>query len=47
MNPVMPSSITSGTDPRQNAIVGVPQAIASIIDSPNGSGESIGSSVVR
>ena len=35
---VIPSSITSGTEPWRNAITGVPQAIASIITSPNGSG---------
>ena len=44
MKPVTPSSITSGTEPRLNAITGVPQAIASIITRPNGSGQSIGTS---
>jgi hypothetical protein len=34
----MPSSITSGTEPERYAITGVPQAIASIITSPKGSG---------
>jgi trehalose-6-phosphate synthase len=37
----------SGTDPRLNAITGVPHAIASIITSPNGSGQSIGNSRPR
>ena len=44
MKPVTPSSITSGTEPRLNATTGVPQAIASIIIRPNGSGQSIGNS---
>ena len=44
MKPVTPSSITSGTEPRLNATTGVPQAIASIITRPNGSGQSIGNS---
>ena len=44
MNPLTPSSITSGTEPRRKAITGVPQAIASIITSPKGSGQSIGKS---
>ena len=44
MKPVTPSSITSGTEPRLNAITGVPHAIASIITRPNGSGQSIGNS---
>jgi len=42
MKPVSLSSITSGTEPRLNAITGVPQLIASIITKPNGSGQSIG-----
>src|SRR5215831_874446 len=42
MKPVTPFSTTSGTDPRRNAITGVPHAMASIITSPNGSGQSIG-----
>jgi hypothetical protein len=33
---VTPSSITSGTEPRRNAITCVPHAIASIITKPNG-----------
>ena len=37
MNPVTPSSTTSRTEPRRYAMTGVPQAIASIITSPNGS----------
>ena len=44
MKPEMPSSITSGTEPRRNAITGVPHAMASIMTSPNGSGQSIGKS---
>jgi hypothetical protein len=32
---------TSSTEPRRNARTGVPQAIASIIESPNGYGQSI------
>ncbi len=42
MKPVTPSSTISGTEPRLNAITGVPHAIASIITRPNGSGQSIG-----
>ena len=42
--PLTPSSIISGTDPRPNAITGVPQAMASIITKPKGSGQSIGNS---
>ena len=34
MKPVTPSSMTSRTDPRGHAMTGVPQAIASIITSP-------------
>ena len=45
--PVTPSSTTSRTDPRGQAITGVPLAIASIITSPNGSGQSIGKSRAR
>ena len=44
MKPVRLSSITSGTEPRLNAITGVPQAMLSIITRPNGSGQSIGNS---
>ena len=44
MKPVTPSSITSGTEPQRQAITGVPQAMASIITRPNGSGQSIGNS---
>ena len=43
-NPVTPSIITSGTDPRRKATTGVPHAIASIITRPNGSAQSIGNS---
>src|SRR5947207_13876744 len=39
-NPVMPCSITSGTEPLRKAITGVPHAIASIITRPKGSGQS-------
>ena len=42
MNPVTPFSSTSGTEPFSNAMTGVPQAIASIITSPNGSRQAIG-----
>src|SRR6266705_265067 len=44
MKPVKPSSMISGTEPRLYAITGVPQAIASIMTRPNGSGQSIGTS---
>ena len=44
MKPVTPCSMTSGTEPRLNAITGVPQAIASIITRPKGSGHAIGAS---
>ena len=37
-------AITSGTEPRGRAITGVPQARASIITRPKGSGQSIGKS---
>ena len=37
----------SGTEPCAYAITGVPQAIASIMTSPNGSGQSIGISSAR
>jgi hypothetical protein len=43
-NPVTPSSITSGTEPLRQAMTGVPQAMASIITRPNGSGQSMGKS---
>jgi MFS family permease len=43
-NPVTPSSTTSGTAPRSKAITGVPQAIASIMTRPKGSGQSSGAS---
>ena len=42
MNPLRPWSTTSGTEPQRQAITGVPQAMASIMTSPNGSGQSIG-----
>ena len=44
MNPVTPSSMISQTDPPGNAMTGRPQAMASIMTSPNGSGQSIGKS---
>jgi hypothetical protein len=47
MNPVVPSSMTSGTDPQRHAITGVPRDIASIITRPNGSGQSIGKTSAR
>ena len=37
-----PSSTTSGTEPWRIATTGVPQAMASIITSPNGSGHVMG-----
>ena len=37
MKPVTPGSTISGTEPRGQAITGVPQDIASIITRPNGS----------
>ena len=42
--PVTPSSITSAIDPRRKATTGVPQAIASTTDRPNGSANAIGCS---
>ena len=42
MKPVTPCSTISGAEPRLKATTGVPQAIASIITRPNGSGQSIG-----
>src|SRR5579862_1114690 len=42
MAPVMPSSMTSGTEPQRKASTGVPHAMASIMDNPNGSGQSMG-----
>src|SRR5215469_3881254 len=47
MNPLMPCSTTSGTEPRFQAMTGVPQAIASIITRPKGSGQSMGNSSAR
>jgi len=44
IKPDTPSSMTSTTEPDLKAITGVPQAIASIITSPNGSGQSTGNS---
>ena len=46
-NPVMPSSITSSAEPSRQAITGVPHAIASIMDRPKGSGQSIGNRRAR
>jgi len=40
IKPVTPGHSTSGTEPHGLAITGVPHAIASIIASPNGSGQS-------
>jgi hypothetical protein len=40
--PVWPSATTSGTEPLPQAITGVPQAMASVMTSPNGSGHWIG-----
>ena len=42
IKPVTPSSTISGTEPRLEAMTGVPQAMASIITKPKGSGQSIG-----
>jgi hypothetical protein len=42
MNPVLPCSMISETDPQRHAITGVPQAMASISTRPKGSGQSIG-----
>ncbi len=47
MKPVTPSSTISGTEPRFQATTGVPQAIASIITRPKGSGQSIGNRSAR
>ena len=47
ITPVTPWSMISGTEPQRKASTGVPQAMASIIDSPNGSGQSIGNSSAR
>ena len=47
MRPVTPSSTISGTEPHGNAITGVPHAIASIMTSPKGSGQSIGNISAR
>ena len=44
MKPVTPSSTISGTAPRLNAITGQPQAMASIMTMPKGSGQSMGTS---
>ncbi|MOA61610.1 hypothetical protein D3C78_1867930 [compost metagenome] len=43
-NPVAPSSMISGVEPQRKATTGVPQARASIITRPKGSGQSIGKS---
>ena len=45
--PLRPGSITSGTEPRRQAITGVPQAMASVITRPKGSGQSMGNSSAR
>ena len=42
--PVAPSSMISGVEPQAKATTGVPQAMASIITRPNGSGQSMGKS---
>ena len=46
-NPVTPSVTTSGTAPSGHAMTGVPQAIASIMTRPKGSGQSMGNSSAR
>src|SRR6185369_2603581 len=45
--PVTPLSTISGTDPQRKASTGVPQAMASIITMPNGSGQSTGNRRAR
>ena len=40
--PVRPSCITALTEPQLKAIVGVPQAMASIMVRPKGAGQSMG-----
>src|ERR1017187_6417586 len=45
--PVFPWVTTSGTAPSGRAITGVPYAIASVITSPKGSGQSMGNSMAR
>jgi hypothetical protein len=45
--PVFPCSTISITAPRRVEMTGVPQAIASIIISPNGSSQSIGEMSAR
>src|ERR1035437_9974134 len=40
-NPVFPFSRISGTEPLRHAMTGVPQASASIMTSPKGSGQSL------
>jgi hypothetical protein len=47
MYPVVPSTTTSGTEPRGNAMTGVPAAMDSIITSPKGSAHWIGKSVAK
>ena len=42
IKPVRPSCMTSGTEPQLKAMVGVPQAMASIMVKPKGSGQSMG-----
>ena len=44
MNPVSPSATTSGTEPLAQATTGVPQAMASVMTRPKGSGHWIGNS---
>ena len=44
---ISPWSITSGAEPRGKAMTGVPQAMASIMTRPNGSGQSIGKRSAR
>ena len=44
MKPVTPGSTISGTEPRGQAMTGVPQDMASIMTRPNGSGQSMGKS---
>jgi len=47
MKPVSPSVMTSATEPFRKATTGVPQARASIMARPKGSGQSMGNSSAR
>ena len=47
MKPVRPGTTTSGTEPHGRPMTGVPQAMASIMTRPKGSGQSMGKSRAR